>query len=59
MDPKQPDSGDDDGAWDDVIERRVAEVLDGTAMLVDGPASHAQVRAELAARRSERGHSAR
>lgn len=40
-----------DAAWDDEIGRRLAEVLDGTAKLVDGPQSIAQVRAALAARR--------
>lgn len=40
-----------DAAWDDVIDRRVAGVVDGTATLVDGPASLTQIRAELAARR--------
>ncbi|QDP97731.1 addiction module protein [Microlunatus elymi] len=40
-----------DAAWDDVIDRRVASVIDGTATLVDGPASLAQIRAELATRR--------
>lgn len=42
-----------DSAWDDLIERRVSEVLTGTARLVDGPESVAQVRAELAARREK------
>lgn len=40
-----------DEAWDGVIQRRVSEILDGTAELVDGPTAHAQIRAELAARR--------
>ena len=40
-----------DQAWDEVVERRVAELGDGTAPLVDGRAAHAQIRAELAARR--------
>lgn len=40
-----------DAAWDEVIDRRVAEVVDGSAALIDGPGSLAQVRAELAARR--------
>lgn len=39
-----------DASWDEVIRRRVNEVLDGSANLVDGPTSHAQVRAEIAAR---------
>lgn len=38
-------------AWDDEITQRVAEVVDGTARLVDGPETIAQVRAELDARR--------
>jgi len=42
-----------DNAWDDLIERRVSEVLTGTARLVDGPESVAQARAELAARREK------
>ncbi|WP_188895629.1 addiction module protein [Microlunatus endophyticus] len=40
-----------DAAWDEVIDRRVAAVVNGTAALVDGPESLAQVRAALAARR--------
>lgn len=40
-----------DSAWDEVIQRRVNEILDGSANLVDGPTAHAQIRAELAARR--------
>ncbi|WP_022882966.1 addiction module protein [Gryllotalpicola ginsengisoli] len=40
-----------DAAWDEEISKRVAEVLDGSANLVDGPETLAQVRAELAARR--------
>lgn len=38
-------------AWDEVIDRRVREVLGGTAKLVDGREAHAQVRSALAARR--------
>lgn len=45
------DQAEIDDAWDEVIQRRVSEVLDGTAKLVDGPTAHAQIRAELAARR--------
>ena len=37
-----------DAAWDDEIERRLAGVLDGTATLLDGPASHESIRADLA-----------
>lgn len=40
-----------DAAWDEVIDRRVAEVVDGTAALVDGPESLTEIRAGLAARR--------
>ncbi|WP_168211905.1 addiction module protein [Ruania zhangjianzhongii] len=39
-----------DAAWDEVLDRRVAEVVNGTAALVDGPDSLAQIRTELAAR---------
>lgn len=39
-----------DAAWDEVIQRRVNEILDRGANLVDGPAAHAQIRAEFAAR---------
>ena len=45
------DQDDIDAAWDEAIGRRVGEIVAGTADLVDGPASHAQIRAELAARR--------
>ena len=45
------DQADVDAAWDAAIDRRVQEIVDGTAVLVDGPTSHARVRAELAARR--------
>lgn len=41
-----------DAAWDDVIDWRGPGVTDGTATLVDGPASLAQILAELAARRT-------
>lgn len=40
-----------DAAWDEVIGQRVAAVVSGTATLVDGPESLAQIRADLAARR--------
>lgn len=40
-----------DAAWDEVIDRRVVEVVNGTANLVDGPESLAQIRADLAAHR--------
>lgn len=45
------DQAEVDAAWDDVLERRVAEIVNGTAKLVDGPESLARVRTELAARR--------
>ncbi|MCL2467413.1 MAG: addiction module protein [Micrococcales bacterium] len=35
----------------EVVDRRVVEILDGTANLVDGHEAHAQVRAEIAALR--------
>lgn len=41
-----------DAAWDRTIQRRLAEVLNGTAILVDGRESLALIRAELAARRA-------
>ena len=41
-----------DAAWRDEIDRRLAGVMDGTAVLLDGPASHEAIRAELAARRA-------
>lgn len=47
-DSKQADI---DGAWDDVIDRRVGEVVSGQARLVDGRDGLAQIRAELTARR--------
>ena len=40
-----------DQAWDEVIDRRVSEVVSGTAKLVDGRTARAQIRAEIAARR--------
>lgn len=45
------EQGDIDAAWDEVIDRRVAEVVGGGASLVDGREGLAQIRAELAARR--------
>jgi hypothetical protein len=44
------DQAEIDDAWDEVIQRRVSEILDGTSKLVDGPSAHAQIRAEIAAR---------
>lgn len=40
-----------DAEWDQAINHRVEEIVSGKAKLVDGPAAHAQVRAELAERR--------
>ena len=38
-------------AWDEVIGRRVEEIVTGEAKLVDGRDAHARVRAEIAATR--------
>ena len=40
-----------DAAWDEVLDRRVAEVVNGTATVVDGADSLEQIRTELAAHR--------
>lgn len=40
-----------DAEWDEVIQRRVQEIVTGTAKLVDGRESFALIRAELAERR--------
>ncbi len=40
-----------DKAWDEVIDRRVKEIVSGEAPLVDGREAHSQVRAEIAALR--------
>ncbi len=45
------DQADIDAAWNKVVNRRVTEILDGTADLVDGRAAHARARAEIAALR--------
>lgn len=45
------EQADIDVAWDNVIGRRVAEVVSGQARLVDGRDGLAEIRAELAARR--------
>lgn len=45
------DKVDIDAAWDEVIDRRVDEILSGKAKLVDGREAHARVRAEIAALR--------
>lgn len=42
---------DTDAAWDDVIDRRVREVANGTAELVDGREGLEAIRSEIAARR--------
>lgn len=41
-----------DAAWDEVIDRRVDEILSGKAQFVDGREGLARVRAEVAARRA-------
>lgn len=46
------DQADTDAAWDDAIDRRVSEVANGTASLVDGREGLAQIRTELAVRRT-------
>ena len=38
-------------AWDEAIDRRVTEIVSGTAKLVDGRQAHARVRAEVSALR--------
>lgn len=40
-----------DAVWDEAIDRRVSEIVSGTAKLVDGRQAHARVRAEVSARR--------
>ena len=40
-----------DEAWDDAVTRRVDDVRNGKAHLIDGAQAHAQLRAEVAARR--------
>lgn len=45
------DQADIDAAWDEVIHRRIREIVGGTARLVDGREAHARVRAEDAALR--------
>ena len=41
-----------DAAWKNEISRRVEEIVDGSAQLIDGPESLANIKAELAARRA-------
>ncbi len=45
------DQADIDVAWDEVIDRRVEEIVRGTVKLIDGREAHARVRAEIAALR--------
>jgi len=45
------EQADIDAAWDEVIDRRVAEAVSGEANLVYGREGRAQLRAELASRR--------
>ncbi|QIM16314.1 hypothetical protein G7067_07575 [Leucobacter insecticola] len=45
------EQADIDAAWDQVISRRLEEVIDGSARLVDGRDGLARIRSELAARR--------
>lgn len=45
------DQGVVDAAWDGVIERRVRQILNGEAEVVDGHRAHEQIRAEIAALR--------
>lgn len=45
------DQEDIDAAWNEVVNRRVSEIIGGTAKLVDGRDAHARVRAEVAALR--------
>jgi hypothetical protein len=45
----QADQSEIDAAWDEVVDRRVEQILDGAAPLADGPVAHARVRAEIAA----------
>jgi TolB-like protein len=40
-----------DAAWGEVIDRRVKEIVDGQAELVDGREGLARIRVELSARR--------
>jgi len=40
-----------DEAWDEVVDRRVKEIVSGEATLIDGRVAHADVRAEVAALR--------
>ncbi|HLS14422.1 MAG TPA: addiction module protein [Beutenbergiaceae bacterium] len=44
------EQSDIDSAWDEIIDRRVEEIVSGRANLVNGREAHARVRAEVAAR---------
>ncbi len=46
----QADEDDLNNEWDEVVDRRPSEVLDGTATLIDGRDGLATIRDELAAR---------
>ncbi|TAM70745.1 MAG: hypothetical protein EPN48_05230 [Microbacteriaceae bacterium] len=46
------DQADIDAAWDEVVDRRVEEIVSGKAKLVDGREGLVRIRAELAARRA-------
>lgn len=41
-----------DAAWDKAIDRRVSDIVQGNAGLVDGHEAHRRVRAEIAALRT-------
>ncbi|WP_152362512.1 addiction module protein [Microlunatus speluncae] len=45
------DQAEIDAAWDDVIDRRVEEIVSGRTETVDGRAGLARIRDELSARR--------
>ena len=40
-----------DAAWEMAVDRRLSEILKGTARLVDGRQAHARVRGEISALR--------
>lgn len=45
------DQADIDAEWDEVVDRRVEEIVSGKTKLVEGRDAHARVRAEVAALR--------
>ena len=45
------EQSDIDAAWDEVVDRRVEEIMSDLARSVDGREAHARVRAEVAALR--------